>query len=255
MRLRTYWIAILGMSTACWLFLDSATFAATAKVAVSSPNLWDRAVNSIGYLINWVAQYVGHPKPDYGLALLIVTLAIRLLTVPLMLKSLRNTKKIQALQPQLAEIKKQTGKDPKKYQEQMMALYKTENVNPLAGCMPMLLQMVILMVLYRAIYTDQAMLQSTFLGIHLGVPDHTFILPVLAGVTSYLQQKVSMVTTDPSQKMLMYIFPVMIFFLSTRYLAALALYWVFSNIFTIVQMSIIKTKPGNSGGVMVREKS
>ena len=252
MRLRTFWIAILGMSTTCWLLLNSATFAATAKVAASSPNLWDRAVNSIGDLINWVAQYVGH---DYGLALLIVTLLIRLLTVPLMLKSLRNTKKIQALQPQLAEIKKQTGKDPKKYQEQMMALYKAENVNPLAGCMPMLLQMVILMILYRAIYTDQAMLHSSFLGLPLGVPDHTFILPVLAGVTSYLQQKVSMVQTDPSQKMLMYIFPVMIFFLSTRYLAALALYWVFSNVFTIVQMSIIKTKPGNSGGVMVREKS
>jgi len=243
-RLSTVSVTIAGTSGLVWTLLASTAFAAQKVTAVSSPNLWDRAVNSIGDLINLVAGFVGH---DYGLALIIVTIFIRMLTMPLMLKSLRNTKKMQVLQPQLAELKKQYGSEPRKYQEQMMALYKTEGVNPFAGCMPMVVQMVVLMILYRGIYTDQQMLHSTFLGLHLGVSDPTYILPVLAGITSFLQQKVSMVQSDPSQRMLLYIFPVMIFFLATRYLAALALYWVFSNLFTIVQMYFIRRQPKGSG--------
>lgn len=237
MRSGKAWLAIVGTSSVVWTVMSGVAFAAQKSQPSGIVSVWDQAINSISLLINWVAGWVGH---DYGLALIIVTVFIRLLTMPLMLKSLRNTKKMQTLQPRMAELKAQYGKEPQQYQQQVMALYKTENVNPFAGCMPMIVQMVVLMILYRGIYTDMPMLHSSFLIWKLGVPDPTYILPVLAGATSFLQQKVSMVQTDPSQKMIMYIFPVMIFFLALHYLAALALYWVFSNVFTIVQMYFIR---------------
>jgi len=243
-RGRKVWFSVVGASGLTWALTSTVALAAQKAAKAQAPSFFDQIVNVISDLINWVAGYVGH---DYGIALIIVTLLIRLLTMPLMLKSLRNTKRMQALQPQMAEIKAQYGKDPKQQQEKVMELYKQEGVNPFAGCMPMILQMVVLMILYRGILTDQLMLHSSFLGLDLGKSDPTYILPVLAGLTSFLQQKVSMVQTDSSQKMLLYIFPVMIFFLATRYLAAMALYWVFSNVFTIVQMYLIRRQPTKAG--------
>ena len=240
MRMRSFFTGI-----AVWALLVSPAFAATAAKSSSSPNgiflIWNDAINGLSALINLLAQHV---VGDYGIALIIVTFLIRLATMPLMMKSLRNAKRMQSLQPMTEEIKKKHSGDPRKYQTEVMELYKREGVNPLAGCMPMILQMVILTILYRSIYTDHSLLTAKFLGIlPLGQPDHTFILPVLAAVTSYLQQKVSTVSVDQSMKMMLYIFPVMIFIFSMRVFAALSLYWVFSNLFTIAQMYFIRVKP------------
>lgn len=227
-----------------WVLLASPAFAATT--AKSSPPggillIWDDAINGLSGLINLIAQHV---VGDYGVALIIVTFLIRLLTMPLMLKSLRNAKRMQGMAPLTEEIKKKHSGDPRKYQTEVMELYKREGVNPLAGCMPMILQMVILTILYRSIYTDPLLRTAKFLGVlALGQPDHTFILPILAAVTSFFQQKVSTVQVDQSMKMMLYIFPVMIFIFSMRVFAALALYWVFSNLFTIAQMYFIRVKP------------
>lgn len=229
-----------------WMAAGRIAFAATASAAKAAPssNIWNDAVNSISDLINLVAHGVG----DYGIALMIVTLLIRVVTMPLMVRSLRNTKRMQALQPQLAKLKETYGKDPKVYQEKMMLLYKEEGVNPFAGCMPMLLQMVVLTILYRAIYTDPVMLHAKFLGVMpLGQPDHTYILPVLAAATSYLQQKMSMVQNDPSQRMLLYLYPVLIFFMGMHVYAALSLYWVFSNLLTMVQLYFTHIRPRRAG--------
>lgn len=231
-----------------WLFYFGTALAATHKAPPPGGNVfatsWNDAVGAISGLINWVQHFVG----DYGIALMIVTLLIRLVTMPLMVKSLRNTKKMQTLQPRMAKLKETYGKEPKVYQEKMMQLYKEEGVNPFSGCMPMLLQFVVLTILYRAIYTDPAMLHAKFLGmLPLGAPDPTYILPVLAAVTSYFQQKVTMVQSDPSQRMLLFIYPVMILFMGTRVIAALALYWVFSNILTIGQLYFTHIRPKKAG--------
>ncbi len=244
MRSRTTRLAIESALVLFFLSFSGEALAATAKKAVASVSIWGQAVNLFSDFINLVAHYVGG---DYGIALIIVTVIIRLLTMPLMLTSLRNSKKMQLLRPQMQELKEKYGKEPKKYQEETMALYRAEGINPLAGCMPMIVQFVVLTLLYRAIYTDHAMLYSNFLGVlPLGAPDHTFILPVLAGVTSYFQQKLTMVQMDPSQqRLLQYLFPIMIFFFAMRAFAALSLYWVFSNLFTIAQMYFIKVKSAN----------
>ena len=242
----------LGISSAVigWWLSSGAALAATAASAAtktkSSPNIFDDAVNSISFLINSVAHFLGNNNGfSYGLGLIVITLAIRLLTLPLVIRSVRNSKKMQMLQPRIKELREKYGKDRVKINEQMMAIYKEEGVNPVAGCMPMLVQMVVLWVLYRAIYVDPALMHSWFFGINLGQPDHTFILPVLAAITSYFQTKLTMVQTDPSQKFIMYIFPVMILFMGTRFNAALALYWVISNIFTIFQTYFTRVKPAN----------
>ncbi len=242
MRARASRLATVVGSIVFLLTSGSVAFAATASTAkvAPSPSIWGQAVNGFADLINWVAHYVG----DYGIALIIVTLLIRLITMPLMLKSLQNSKKMQALKPRLDELKKEHGSDARKFQEATMALYKSEGVNPLSGCMPMIVQFVVLTLLYRAIYTDSAMLHANFLGLlPLGQPDHTYILPVLAGVTSYFQQKVTMVQMDPTQQRIMQVvFPLMIFFFALRVFAALSLYWVFSNLFTIGQMYFVRVK-------------
>lgn len=244
--LRTSRFMGIALSAAFFFGSSASAFAATKTAKVpASPSIWDDAVNSLAHFINWVAQFTLH---DYGLALIVVTILIRLITMPLVIRSLRNTKRMQALQPRLQELKKKYAGDSKKFQEETMNVYKSESVNPVAGCMPMLLQMVILWVLYRAIYTDQAMLSSKFLGLlPLGVPDHTYILPVLAAVTSYLQTRLTMVQMESSQKMIMYIFPVMIFFMGLKFDAGLALYWVVSNVFTIFQTYFTRVKPTNQG--------
>ena len=241
LRSRTSRLAVESVLVLWFLSFTGEAFAATGKAVAANTSIWDEAVNLFSDFINSVAHYVGG---DYGIALIIVTVVIRLLTMPLMLTSLRNSKKMQLLRPQMQELKEKYGKEPKKYQEETMALYRAEGINPLAGCMPMIVQFVVLTLLYRAIYTDHAMLYSKFLGVlPLGVPDHTFILPVLAGVTSYFQQKLTMVQMDPSQqRILQYVFPIMIFFFAMKAFAALSLYWVFSNLFTIVQMYFIQVK-------------
>lgn len=248
-RVRRAGVSAIVATIATFTVSVGYAMAATATTkAVASPNLWQRIVDVLADLINWIELYVH----DYGVALIIVVFLIRLVTMPLMLKSLRNTKRMQSLQPMLAELKKKYAKEPRKYQEETMALYKSEGVNPFAGCMPMIIQFAILTVLYQSIYADHQLLAAKFLGfLPMGMQDHTtvlsYLLPVLAAVTSYFSQKMSMMSVDGSQKFLVYIYPVMIFIFSLRVDGALALYWVFSNVFTMGQVYFTRVRPARSG--------
>lgn len=204
-----------------------------------SLSIWGQAVNAFADLINYVAHFVH----NYGLALIIVTILIRLVTVPLMFKSLKNAKKMQLLQPKMSELKEKYSSEPRVYQEKVMGLYKEEGVNPFSGCMPMIVQAAILTLFYRAIYTDASLSSAHFLWLSLGKSDPTYIFPVLAAVTSYFQQRLTMVQTDQTTKMMQYIFPVMIFIFAWRTFSALPLYWTVSNLFTIVQLYFTHVKP------------
>ena len=245
MRIRAfrkfYWV----MASFLWIFMSTNAFAATKTVAtVHSPSIWDQAVNAFADLINYVAHHL--VNNNYGIALIAVTILIRLVTVPLMIRSLKNAKKMQLLQPHMAELKQKYSNDPRKYQEQVMGLYKEEGVNPFGGCMPMIVQGAILTLFYRAIYTDANLATAPFLWLSLGKPDPLFILPIIAAVTSYFQQRLTMVQADSTTKMLQYLFPVMIFIFSWKTFSALPLYWSVSNIFTIIQLYFTHVKPRQS---------
>jgi YidC/Oxa1 family membrane protein insertase len=138
-----------------------------------------------------------------------------------------------------------------------MALFQKNGVNPMAGCFPLLIQMPILIGFYHAITRTAAIAQDNFLWFDLGSKDPFYILPIIAGITTFIQQKMMMAGTsnqNPQMAMMLWMMPIMIIIFAVSYPAALSLYWVVGNIFMIVQTYFIKgpelktTATGKAGG-------
>ncbi|GLI85823.1 YidC family membrane integrase SpoIIIJ [Rossellomorea marisflavi] len=184
---------------------------------------------------------------SYGLAIIIVTLIIRLAILPLMIKQTKNSKAMQALQPEMKKLReKYSSKDAQtqqKLQQETMALFQSHGVNPLAGCFPLIVQMPILIGFYHAISRTAAIKEHNFLWFDLGSPDPIYALPLIAGLTTFIQQKLMMAGTadqNPQMAMMLYIMPVMIIIFAINFPAALSLYWVVGNLFMIAQTYFIK---------------
>ncbi len=206
-------------------------------------NFWQKyIVYPMSYSLDWIA---GHMWGQYGLSILIVTIVIRFAVLPLTLKQYKSQKEMQKLQPEMKKLKDKYKNDPKKQQEETMKLFQMHGVNPLAGCFPILVQMPILLALYNAIIWNPDIRTHEFLGFWvLGEPDKYFILPVLAALTTFIQQKVMTAKNPMPNQMagLLYIFPVLIFVMAMSFPSALPLYWVYGNIFTIIQTYFIYGK-------------
>jgi YidC/Oxa1 family membrane protein insertase len=209
-------------------------------------------VHPMSQFLDWLKDHLWN---QYGLAILVLTLITRLIILPLTIKQYRSSKQMQALQPEIKKMKEKYKDDPKKQQEETMKLFQSNGVNPLAGCFPLLVQMPILITLYQAIMRNPDIHNHTFLWLQLGKPDPLFVLPTLAALTTYLQQKVMATQMTSQMKALMFIFPVLIFVMSMQFASALPLYWVFSNTFTIIQSYFIYGGSKNKGGTLVIEGS
>lgn len=208
--------------------------------------IWDRYfVYPLSTLLNWFADILWG---EYGLSILVVTIIIRFLVLPLTLKQYRSSKAMQALQPELKKIKDKHKDDPKKQQEETMKLFQKHNVNPLAGCFPLLVQMPILIALYNAIMRNGEISSHSFLWMQLGTPDPYYILPAIAALTTFIQQKMMSAQMTAQMQSLMIIFPILIFVMSMNFASALPLYWIYSNIFTIVQSYFLYGGSQNKGG-------
>ncbi|WP_442951682.1 membrane protein insertase YidC [Paenibacillus sp. GYB003] len=221
----------------------------SAQTNPIDPNngIWDRYfVHPLSWLLNWFAELLWG---QYGLSILVVTIIIRFLVLPLTLKQYRSSKAMQAIQPDMKKIKDKYKDDPKKQQEETMKLFQKHGVNPLAGCLPLLVQMPILIALYNAIVRNGEISQHTFLWMQLGTPDPYYVLPTLAAITTFLQQKVMASQTTPQMQNLMLIFPVLIFVMSMNFASALPLYWVYSNLFTVVQSYLLYGRSNQKGDV------
>jgi YidC/Oxa1 family membrane protein insertase len=200
-------------------------------------------------------DYFYHVIGDYGVAILITTLIVRGITFPLMMKQIRYSKVMQQVQPELKKIQEKYKNDKEKISQETMKLFQTYKVNPLAGCFPIIVQMPILFALYQAINTNHALKEHEFLGIlALSATQsvQNIILAVLSAATTYLQSKMSMTNAkDPNTRMMLVIMPIMIGFFTWQFPAALGLYWIFSNILTIVQTYFTKgitfTPPAQGG--------
>jgi YidC/Oxa1 family membrane protein insertase len=213
----------------------------TAKLTEERSGVWDTYfVGPLSDVLDWFASHLWN---EYGLSILVVTIIIRLIILPLTLKQYKSSKAMQALQPELAKIKQKFKDDAKKQQEETMKLFQKNGVNPLAGCFPILIQMPVLIALYNAIMRNPDIGADSFLWLQLAEKDPYYILPIIAAITTFVQQKVMMAfqpnQQNPSMAMLLYIFPVMIFVMSMSFASALPLYWVYSNTFTIVQTYLI----------------
>ncbi|MCI3924787.1 YidC/Oxa1 family membrane protein insertase [Paenibacillus sp. TRM 82003] len=186
--------------------------------------------------LDWLAATLFN---EYGLAILVITIIVRLIILPLTLKQYKSSKQMQALQPELQKLRTKYATDPKKQQEETMKLFQQHGVNPLSGCFPLLVQMPVLIALYQSILGNPHIRDHDFLWVQLGSPDQFYILPVLAAVTTFLQQKMMQAQMPANMQMLMWIFPILILVMSLQFPSALVLYWVYSNIFTIVQSYFI----------------
>lgn len=200
---------------------------------VDNVGFWDKYfVYPLSLSLDWFAELAWE---EYGIAILIVTIIIRTLVLPLTIKQYRSSKAMQALQPDLKKIKEKYKDNTQKQQEETMKLFQTHGVNPLAGCFPLLVQMPILIALYHAIMRNPDIYTHKFLWLELGEKDPYYILPLLAALTTFLQQKVMSSTMPAQMQSLLIIFPILIFVMAMNFASALPLYWVYSNIYTIVQ--------------------
>ncbi len=173
---------------------------------------------------------------SYGIAIILVTIAIRAVLVPLTVGQTKSMAKMKELQPKMAELKEKYKDKPQEYQQKVMDLYKENKVNPMGGCLPVLLQLPVLWALF-AVLRDYEFTSGFLWLTSLSSPDPYYILPILSGATTYLQMIAT--GTDQSQKAMMMIMPVFIGYISLNFPAGLVLYWVVSNLFSIVQQYVL----------------
>lgn len=174
---------------------------------------------------------------SYGLAIILLTIVIKMLLYPLTVKQVKSMRAMQELQPQVKKIQEKYKDKPQEMQMKIANLYKDAGVNPLAGCLPLLIQMPILMGMYYALYNfDYGEVAPTFLWLpSLSEPDPIYVLPVLSALTTFLQQKMTTTEMTQQMKIMMIIMPVFIGWISLQFPSGLVLYWVTMNIVQIVQ--------------------
>ncbi|MFE8704076.1 YidC family membrane integrase SpoIIIJ [Cytobacillus sp. FJAT-54145] len=229
-------IAVMTLLTGCMEY--------DQPITSESEGFWNEyIVYPLSLLIVKAAELAGG---NFGVSIILVTILIRLVILPLMIKQTKSSKAMQALQPEMQKLKeKYSSKDQKtqqKLQQETMALFQQHGVNPLAGCFPLIVQMPILIGFYHAISRTREIAEHNFLWFDLGSPDPLFLLPLIAGVTTFIQQKMMMagVENNPQMQMMLWLMPIMIVVFAINFPAALSLYWVVGNIFMIIQTYFIK---------------
>jgi len=216
----------------------------------------------LAYLLNFFSSYLG----NVGLAIIALTICIRIILFPLANKSFKSMSKMKVLQPKMMEIRERYGNDKVQMQKEVMALYKKEKANPLAGCLPILLQIPVFFALYKVLTVTLEMRQAPFYGWikDLSVPDPysifnlfglipidlpSFLIigiwPLLMGATMFLQQKLNPAPPDPVQAKVMAMLPFIFIFLFAQFAAGLVLYWTCNNVLSIAQQWIIMRKLDN----------
>jgi len=197
---------------------------------------------------------------QFGVAIILFTVILRIVTIPFTLRQLQSTRAMQEIQPRMQEIQKK-HKDPKRRQEETMKLYRESGVNPLGCFMPMAIQMLVFIALYRALavvvggspesvvglsqriyswtYLSQSIpLEQSFLWLELGQSDSTFILPLLVGVSTYVQTRLAATpATTPQQQqqqqMMTWMMPLVLVWITLALPSGVGVYWVVSNIFSV----------------------
>ena len=187
--------------------------------------------------------------PNYGVAILLLTLLVRLIMYPLQHKSMKSMKKMQELQPHLKALQEKYKEDKPKLNQEMMQFMKTHKVNPMSGCLPMLIQLPVFIALYKVLANAVELYRSPFIFwiTDLSVKDPFYIFPILMGVMMFVQQKITPnPTMDQTQaKMMLFMMPVIftIFMLSLP--SGLTLYILFSTVLGIAQQHMMNKKPSN----------
>ena len=193
----------------------------------------------LALLLTTTDKYVG----NFGVSIIVVTILIKIALLPLTLKQDKSMKEMKKIQPELEKIKKDYAHDKQMLNIKTMELYKEHKVNPLGGCLPLLLQLPILFALFGVLRSGIIPADSSFLWLKLTDKDPYYILPILNGAVSFFQQKLmGSADSNPQMKNMMYIFPIMMIFISYRMPSGLQLYWLTSSILAVVQQYFIMKK-------------
>ncbi|PAF52554.1 membrane protein insertase YidC [Helicobacter sp. 13S00477-4] len=189
-------------------------------------------------LLDFLHTYIG----NWGWAIIFLTLIIRIILYPLSYKGMVSMQKLKDIAPKMKEIQEKHKGDPQKIQSQMMQLYKKHGANPMGGCLPLLLQIPVFFAIYRVLYNAVELKSAGWiLWIHdLSVMDPYFVLPILMGVSMYIQQTLTPTTiADPTQAKIFKLLPVVFTIFLITFPAGLVLYWTLNNIFSIIQQLLI----------------
>ena len=178
---------------------------------------------------------------NYGWSIILLTIIIKLLFFPLTHKSFKSMKGMQKIQPYVKVIQERNKDDRQKMNEELLELYKKHKVNPVGGCLPMLLQIPVFIALYHALFFSIELRGAPFIGwiTDLSVQDPYYVTPVMMGVTMFLQQKMTPSVGDPMQQKIMMFLPIIFTFLFISFPAGLVIYWTVNNILTISQQYYI----------------
>lgn len=187
--------------------------------------------------IRWALEFLYGLTRNYGVAIILLTILIRLVLYPFTWKQTKAMEEMKALQPKVKELEAKYKGKPEEYQKRLMELYREHKVNPLGGCLPLLLQLPFIYALFNVLRTFQFTAEKFLWLGNLSKPDPYYILPILAGVTTYIQSK--QVQTDASQNVMNLIMPVFMTWISISFPAGIALYFVVTNLFSIGQQYLI----------------
>jgi YidC/Oxa1 family membrane protein insertase len=230
----------------------------SAFVVMGPGPAWDTLF--INPLINSLLLLTNLVGGQFGVAIILFTVILRVLTIPFTLRQLQSTRAMQEMQPQLQEINKKY-KDPKRRQEETLKVYRDIGFNPLGCFMPLAIQMLVFIALYRALafvvggspeslvglsqkvypwsyLTSSIPLEQSFLWLELGEKDNTLILPLLVGVSTYVQTRLTQTPSatpqqQQQQQMMTWMMPIMMVFITQTLPSGVGVYWIVSNIFSI----------------------
>jgi len=214
-----------------------ATIARGLDLTVDYGFLW-----MISQPLFWLLQFIHGLVGNWGYAIIIITVIVKGGMYPLTKKQYESMAKMRALKPKMDALKERYGDDRQKMQQGMMELYKKDKVNPMGGCFPLLLQMPIFLALYWVLLESVELRHADFIFwiTDLSVKDPYYVLPILTGVSMYLLQKLQPMTmTDPMQQKIMQFMPVAMSLFFFIFPAGLVLYWLISNIITLIQAKFI----------------
>jgi len=213
-------------------------------------------IKPISRFFSWVFTQFHKVIPNFGLCLIVFSILIKIILYPLTHKSFESSTKMQKIQPHITALREQYKSDPQKMNQEMQKIYKEHGVSPLGGCLPMLFQMPVFFALYPVIRYSIDLRQAGFLWLKdLSEPDPYLILPILMAIFMFLQQYMmqpkksvlaemgeKQLAQMQSQKMMMYVMPLMMFFLFKSFPSGLVLYWTVFNIMSMFQQRTIRRK-------------
>ncbi len=218
--------------------------------------------------IFYALLYINEVVLNFGVSILLLTVGIKLVFFPLANKSYTSMSAMKKLQPQIVKLRERFGEDKTRLNEEMMALYKREKVNPASGCLPIIIQIPVFFALYKVLFVNIEMRHAPFFGWikDLSAADPTSIFnlfgiipwtppdflmvgiwPLIMGVSMFIQQKLNPQPTDPMQAKIFLFLPIMFTFLLARFPAGLVIYWAWNNILSMAQQWVIMRRMGITG--------